>query len=159
MAMITLGLSLNSRLFGLAVISGSELLDFHIQLRKESWSPHKKGLILASLQQWCNHYGITNIVLLCEQQTSHQTNDLVGSIKRFCNEQNIPLHSYSSHAFYSLYEGTRTKKQVMRKLVDTYPELIHQYRKEMNNKNKYYIKLFEAVGVATVHMRKMRKRK
>ncbi len=44
----------------------------------------------------------------------------------------------------------------MRVLAGLYPELSFQYRKEMGNKNKYYVKLFEAVGVATIHSQRLK---
>ena len=39
----------------------------------------------------------------------------------------------------------------MKTLVQQFPELYYCYQKELRNKNKYYIKLFEAVAVAALH--------
>src|ERR1019366_978172 len=152
---VILGLSVNTRMLGLAVISGNRLVDYHIQLRKEAWTPRKGELILASLQPWFERYSIKNVALSIpyEKQTSSQTKELLASLKRYFSEKKIHLSSYPSKTLYSICQEaeTKTKKEMMRKLTEAYPELLLAYTREMRNKNKYYVKLFEAVGVAMIH--------
>ncbi len=45
----------------------------------------------------------------------------------------------------------------MKQMVFFYPELVPYYEKEARNKNKYYYKMFEAIGVATLYSRKIGK--
>lgn len=157
-----LGLSINTRVLGLAVISGPLLLDYHIQLRKGPWTPRKRELILTSLQPWCSSYSIKNIALSIpyEKQLSTQTKELLESLTRYFSQKKIIIYPYPSQTLHSLCEGadTKSKKEIMRKLAERYPELLYLYRKEMANKNKYYVKLFEAVGVATLHFRKLNRK-
>jgi RNase H-fold protein (predicted Holliday junction resolvase) len=155
-----LGLSFNTRMLGLAVIVGTQLVDYHIQLRKESWTSQKREVICASLQPWCERYSIKNIAMSIpyEKQTSKQTQELCEAFKSSLKENNIKLHRYPVKALYSICtEAKKTKKEVMRSLALRYPELGYPYQKEMRNKNKYYVKLFEAVGVATMHLQILRK--
>lgn len=155
---IILGLSVNTRMLGLAVISGNRLIDYHIQLRKEAWSPRKRELILTSLQPWCESYTITNVVLSIpyEKQTSSQTKELLESLNGYFSEKKIHLYTYPAKALYVLCKEAKTKKEIMRTLALEYPELSFHYRKEVSNKNKYYVKLFEAVGVATIHSQRLK---
>ena len=150
---VILGLSVNTRMLGLAVISGNRLVDYHIQLRKEPWTLRKRELILASLQPWCHYYSIKSVALSIayEKQTSSQTNELLESLKSYFSEKKILLSSYSPKTLYAFYKEAKAKKEIMRMIAEQYPELSFHYRKEMSNKNKYYVKLFEAVGVATIH--------
>jgi hypothetical protein len=145
-------------MLGLAVISGSNLVDYQIQLRKEAWTPHKKELILASLHTWFERYSITNVALSIpyEKQSSSQTKELLESFKSHFSEKKIPVTSYPAKVLSTLCQEAKTKKEVMRVLAGLYPELSFQYMKEMGNKNKYYVKLFEAVGVATIHSERFR---
>ena len=158
--MAVLGLSVNTRMLGLAIIAGNLLIDYHIQLRKEPWTLQKRELILTSLQPWCASYNINSIALSIahEKQTSTQTKELLESIKSFFRERKINLCTYPPKALHSFYPEvkTKTKKEMMREVALKYPELSHLYRKEMSNENKYYIKLFEAVAVATIHERNMK---
>jgi hypothetical protein len=153
---VILGLSINTRMRGLAVVSGTRLVECHIQLRKEPWTPAKRELILASLQPWCERYNIKNIALSIpyEKQTSSETKELLESLKRHFSEKKIRLSTYPPKALYTLCKEATTKKEVMKTLALRYPELSFYYRKEMGNKNKYYVKLFEAVAVATLHQQK-----
>jgi hypothetical protein len=153
-----LGLSVNTRMLGLAVISGNRLVDYHIQLRKEAWTPRKRELILTSLQPWCESYSITNVALSIpyEKQISSQTKELLESLKSHFSEKKILLSSYPPKALYAFCKEAKAKKEVMRILAGLYPELLFHYRKEVSNKNKYYVKLFEAVGVATIHSQRMK---
>jgi hypothetical protein len=148
-------------MLGLAVIKGNLLVDYHIKLRKEPWTPRKRELILTSLQPWCESYTITNVALSIpyEKQTSTQTKDLLESLKRYFVEQKINLSAYPAKTLYTFCKEAKTKKEVMRALALLYPELSFHYQKEMANKNKYYVKLFEAVGVATIHSQKMKRKK
>lgn len=158
--MVILGLSLNTRMLGLAVISGNHLVDYHIQLRKEAWTPHKRELILASLQPWCERYSINNVALSIpyEKQTSSQTKELLESLKRHFSEKKIHLSSYPPKTLSTFCQEAKTKKEVMKTLAGLYPELSFQCRKEIENKNKYYVKLFEAVGVATIHSQRLERK-
>ena len=155
---VILGLSVNTRMLGLAVISGNRLVDYHIQLRKEAWTPHKGELIRASLDPWCERYIISNVALSIpyEKQTSSQTKELLESLKSHFSEKKIHLTSYPAKVLSTLCQEAKTKKEIMRVLAGLYPELSFQYRKEMGNKNKYYVKLFEAVGVATIHSQRLK---
>jgi hypothetical protein len=158
---VILGLSFNTRMLGLAVITENDLVDYHIELRKESWTPHKRELILTSLQPWFERYSIKNIALSIpyEKQTSQQTKQLIESLTRHCKEKNIRLATYNPKALRSFHREAQTKKEIMKMLAMKYPDLLFHYHKEMSNKNKYYVKLFEAAAVATIHWQKVIGRK
>jgi hypothetical protein len=161
--MVVLGLSVSTRMLGLAVISGGIILDYHIKLRKEPWNASKQEMILASLAPWCSSFPITNVALSIPyaHKTSSQNKTLLESIKRYFTERKIPLCSYPPQALQELCTEASgvSKKEVMKTLAELYPELGHYYRKEVENINKYYVKLFEAVGVATIHIRKMKEKR
>lgn len=162
-ATVVLGLSVNARMLGLAVIFRNRLIDYHVQLRKDAWSPRKRELILTSLQPWCDCYSIKNVALSIqyENQTSKQSKELLESLKNYFSEKNITVCLYTPQTLYSFYEETETKnkKEMMRRLASLYPELSVYFKKEMNNKNKYYVKLFEAVEVGRIHYQVMRGKK
>ena len=155
-----LGLSVNTRMLGLAVISGHRLLDYEIKLRKDPWTLRKRETILTSLQPWCKHYNIKCVALSIpyEKQTSSQTKELMESIKSYFSKKKIGLCPYPAKTFQTFCQEAKvkTKKEMMRRLALQYPELSHCYRKEVSNKNKYYVKLFEAVAVATIHAQRLK---
>lgn len=90
----------------------------------------------------------------------HQTEaykELISSIQTYFEAKNIPVYTEPPEALYTFCstEQKKTKKALMRSLCLLYPQLSFCYQKEMRNKNKYYVKLFEAVGVGTIHSQRL----
>lgn len=151
----TVGISTNTRLVGVAIIINGELEVYKVQLHKSSWSFSKVTEIITSLEACVRQYSIKQVILSIPPAHC-QTKEflyLMKRIKQFFNQQTIPVISEPSsalHVFIKEHKRT-TKKKLMRALVEKFPELHVEYEKEMRNKNKYYIKLFEAVGMAALH--------
>jgi hypothetical protein len=152
--MATLGISTNTRLLGLAIINQGKLEDFSIHLHKSAWSAWKANKIVTSLEPCVRQYCITNVVL-SSPHAHHQTKAfkvLIAHIQEYFKKKNIPCHSKAVSEMHSLYppQQKKTKKALMSALCDRYPQLTYCHIRELRNKNKYYIKVFEAVAVATL---------
>lgn len=119
------------------------------------WSPQKRDSILSGLASCITHYTITDIVLSIPD-LHHQTADfkeMCSAIETFAMVHGITVVSYTAKEIYQYFGSRlkRTRDRLMQRLVLFYPELQRYYEKELENKNKYYIKLFEAVAVAAYH--------
>jgi hypothetical protein len=152
---VTLGISTNTRLLGLAIISKGALVDYSIHLHKSSWSPSKVTAIITSLEPCVRQYCIKNVVLSIPH-AYHQTNQfklLISCIQTYFEAKNIKVFTKETEAIYTLCPPgqKKTKKVLMASLTEDFPQLSYCYHKEIRNKNKYYIKIFEAVAVATLH--------
>ncbi len=153
--MAVLGISTNTRLLGLAIINRNGLAEYSIRLYKSSWSPSKANLMITSLEPCVRRYSIKKVVLSIPP-VHHQTkefNNLISCFKAYFAELHIPVYTETGVALnrLCLEHGKKTKKAIMKSLVERFPELRLCYQKELRNKNKYYVKLFEAVGVAVLH--------
>lgn len=153
--MATLGISTNTRLLGLAIINQGTLEDYSIHLHKSAWSAWKAKEIVTSMEPCVRQYCINRVVLSIPY-AHHQTKEfklLVIRIKEFFEAKKIPFYEKAAEAIHSLYprEQRKTKKGLMQALTLQYPQLTLCYHKEMCNKKRYYIKVFEAVAVATLH--------
>lgn len=153
--MVTLGISTNTRLLGLAIIKQGALVDYSIHLHKSSWSPSKVTEIITSLEPCVRQYCIKRVCLSIPHEY-HQTKEfkaLIARIREYFEKQNIPVYAQKSEAIYDLCpQGQKkTKKHLMQALSLRYPQLTFCQQKELRNKNKYYYKLFEAVAVAALH--------
>lgn len=156
METVILGISCNTRMLGLAVFKSNHLMDYSVKLHKERFSPKKIELFLSSLQSSRLTYTVSHIVLsmpLPHYQTD-EFKALVEAIEGFAERNNLPLIRYSVadlyHAFGNRVKATRYS--LMKRLEMFYPELEDIFLKEQRNKNKYYIKLFEAVAVGSYHI-------
>jgi hypothetical protein len=153
--MATLGISTNTRLLATAIIHSGRLLDYSIHLHKQPWSPSKANLIINSLEPCVRRYCIKSVVLSIPHEY-YQTKALQYLFSRICRhfkKKGITVINQEVKAFYSICppEQKKTKKALMETIVKLFPELNYCYYKELRNKSKYYIKLFEAVAAAAVH--------
>lgn len=153
---MTLGISTNTRLLGLAIINQQcGLEDYSIHLHKSPWSPTKAtDMITTSLEPCVRQYCIKSVVMSIPH-VYHQTEaftHLISCIRAYFEAKGIPFFEKTPEACYSLCppEQKKTKKVLMQALSLQYPQLSLCYHKEMRNKNRYYIKVFEAVAVATI---------
>jgi len=150
-----MGISTNTRLLGLAIIVNGELEVYKVQLHKSSWSLSKANQIITSLEACVRLYSIKQVILSIPPAHC-QTKEFLYLIERFTQfftQQNIQVicePSSALHVFIKEHKR-KTKKKLMRALAEKFKELHVEYEKEMRNKNKYYIKLFEAVGMAALH--------
>lgn len=148
--MTILGVSLGSRTTGVAIIKDSELLVARsVTLRNKATKTHT-----AMLSSYITQYQIATAVIKMPPPT-HITRRLK-EVLRQC----LALFQY--HGCMVEYNDTRfikerlpelaNKKAVMRFASTTYPALIPLHQKELANKQKYHLKMFEAVVVA--HLKK-----
>ena len=151
--MITIGVSLNSRIVALAIIRKNILLDYKVRLYKKQWSTSKVNDMIALFRSCSKEYSIKKITVTIPH--SHHTNKriqtLIKTIRNFCHQKQISFLPCYQVAFDKFLQKERArKKALMLKMVKHYPELAPIYKKEIRNKNKYYYKLFEAVAAATI---------
>jgi hypothetical protein len=151
---MVLGISTNTRLVSIALISQNSLIEHSITLHKSSWSPVKRDLIIASLEPCVRQYCIKR-VFLSIPHVHHQTpayKELSKAITHFFQSRQVPVYTKTPKAFAAFCPERKKKrtKEMMKSLVQRFPELEPYYRKELRNKKRYYFKLFEAVAMAVL---------
>jgi hypothetical protein len=151
-----LGIALNSRTLGLALLKDEALIDYKVKLFKERWSPEKLTRFLSCIESHVKDHAVKEVALLHPTKHHHtsECRELIEQIKRFCRNNKLPVCSYKVHQLHTLCENARAKKKaLMQALSLLYPELSLAQRKELRNRKRYYFKLFEAVGAALLHTR------
>ena len=158
-AQTILGLSFNTRNQGLAVVKLDQLVDYSTKFHKEIWTPQKREMILTSLGSCAEGYNIQKITLSIPHPR-HQTKEfteLMTAIIALAQMRHIEVITYTPKDLLLFIPGSKKKnsKTFMKQMVLLFPELVPYYERELRNKNKYYFKMFEAVGVATLYLRKI----
>lgn len=154
-----LGLSFNTRNLGLAVVKLNQLVDYSSKLHKAKWDSQKREMILTSLAACIDAYNIQKIALSIPYAI-HQTEafrELNNAIIALAKMRNIKVVTYIPKDFFLFIPnaGKKTQAEMIKRLVALYPELRLTYEKEIRNKTKYYYKMFEAIGAATLCARKI----
>jgi hypothetical protein len=152
---ITLGLSFSTRMLGMSIFKENMLMDYFLKLHKAKWSIEKQEFILASLASCLAHYAVTDVVILMPEKhcLTDDFNKLFAAIQSFFEEYGLSTVLYDVKEVYLRFGSPvkRTRNSLMKRMAIFYPELDKYYAKELTNKNKYYVKLFEAVAVAGHH--------
>lgn len=151
-----LGISCSTRMLGLAVFYSNLLIDYRIILNKNNWSQHKKNQFIAIVQHFCTSHSITDIALAipADGYLTDECAELLDGIQRFANKNSITVTDYTLVDVYKTF-GNRTRPTratLIRRMAMFYEELEQYELKELQNKHKYYIKLFEAVACASIHV-------
>ncbi len=83
--------------------------------------------------------------------------ELLEAINSLAQSRNIEVITYTPKDLFQFIPDSKNKTQkvFMNQLVLLYPELLPYYEKESSNRTKYYYKMFEAIGVATIYLRKI----
>jgi hypothetical protein len=150
-----LGVSMNTRKIGLAVIAGTSLIHYSSKLFKERWSETKVQNIIASLLSCCTDFNIQSIALSSTYEYN-QTKEMVElntSVLNALRATNKPITTYPLQEVLECFHITKKKKrqplkEAMRIL---YPELEKIDASDRNPKSKYYDKMYEAIGVGLLH--------
>lgn len=148
---MVLGISLGTRTLGVAVLQGKELVEWRTLIFKGKWSEQKCTAIVNRLRKIIQSNKITRIALKLPPSTHHSSGMkmLLESIAAHTRAYSIGLYTFTIADIKNHHGSTITNKEALQQQVfSMYPELASEYHKERGNRNKYYSKLFEAIGAA-----------
>lgn len=151
-----LGVSFSTRMLGLAVVQSDTLIDYSVKLFKESWSPVKMDHILSSLTSAIDNYNITDMVLSIppihyREEPFHELWVEIACLGH-TKSLNVKMYRQGELQAFCGDDERMTRKSLMEAIIRWYPELQSFYKREVRNKNKYYHKMFEAIGAATLFL-------
>ncbi len=146
-----IGVSLGTRLAGIAVMKNRELIVYKVKVFKGVWSKQKQNDILKLLDKLYNHYDIKclAIKLVSPLHSSKAVDGLIkGAIER-ANKKGIKVMSLPLDEIRRLL--CLNKRQSLNEYAARkYIELRKEYEVEQNSFNKYYTKMFEAIVIAEI---------
>lgn len=150
--MITLGISIGTRLCGCAILNETELIHWKTHTFTGKWSPSKASLIYKAYEDYIISYNIVTVAIKIPHPKTHSVG-ITELLKKF-----IDLFKY--HGCLVQYHTTEDIKKAVpeiknsKSLVDEvtkkYPMLIYEKISEQGNKRPYHLKMFEAVLVAHI---------
>lgn len=146
-----LGISMGTRLVGVAIMRDGELIDYRVKVFKRRWSRNKEKEIFAFIEKLSEHYSATPVALKLPNPftASKQLKRLTIKLGQFLQTKTITIHQYSI-ATVKLGLGIKAsnKDEFMGQIAERYLHLRREYLKEINNRHSYYERMFEAIAVA-----------
>lgn len=136
-----LGISLGTRIVGVAVLCDNELLEWRIHTFKGVWSEKKSDEILKTVFDIISMHNIKKVALkrMCPLRAQYALLNLEHSFKECCKKQRIKSSQYTITQIRAFQETSSMKLE---------EELKYEYSRQQQLNTPYYAKLFEAVSLA-----------
>ncbi len=147
-----LGISVGTRSIGIAVIAEGDLVDWYIKTFRGVWSDQKKLQILDTIEQMLERYDINSFAIKVPDKMNQfpVLTELHSEITQLAEAKSVTTLSFTIKSLKALCGTDVNNKEALRtRVFDLFPELKIEYQKEMENRNLYYTKLFEATLAAT----------
>ena len=149
-----LGISPGTRSIGLGVYRDRTLVEWRVKTFKGSWTQAKLKNILYELKNYITEQEITMIAIKKPDALRSSTGlqQIVSEITILAKRNNIKVIQYSLQELklYFSKEKKFTKAQMIQQVALAHAELHHEYNKEQRNRNRYYVKMFEAIIAAQI---------
>ena len=148
-----LGISLGTRLMGIAVKYDGELTDFRVRTFYGAWNSEKQKEMIESILETINKYDIQKIVVKTPKpfHCSQSINDLTNEILRLAQKFGIRVIvcTISMLVRNNKEHAVHNKQSLIQSIIRKYPlhrQLVDLYDKERKKHAPYYVKLFEAIA-------------
>ena len=149
-----IGINPGTRYLGIAVLDGSELLDWRIKALEGKWSEEKIKKVTEILSELFDKYEPNALAIkkLHPSRRSENLLRLANKIKEFVRRRRIRVYQYSIKEIENCFiENEKlNKRNLIEAMVKLYPMLHNELRKEQSHKNLYYFRVFEAVALASL---------
>ena len=149
-----IGINPGTRYLGIAIFQDSELRDWGVKNFRGKWSKEKKEKIINTILSLIKQYEPSILALkkLHPSRSSQNLRYMVAKIKEFSKRKGLKVYQYSIKDLENFFlpEEKTNKKKLTKILTSEYPDLFHDLNREKNNKNPYYIRMFEAVALASI---------
>ena len=144
-----IGVSLGTRIAGIAVMKNRELITYKVKVFKGPWSKQKQNEILLLFDKLYDHYDVKclAIKLVSPLHSSKAVDGLIKHAIERANKKGIKVMSVSLDEIRRLL-GLKKRQSLNEYVAGKYIELRREYEVEQNSFNKYYTKMFEAIAVA-----------
>ena len=146
-----LGISLGTRLIGIAVIRDDRLLHWQVRKFKGQWSPKRSEKILTFIAQFIRQHEIQAVAVKVPTKgyLSHGLIDLSAELGMYASIANLDMRSFRIHDLKKFFaKKSLNRKEMMHSICERFPFLETTYQKELSNRKAYHVKMFEAILAA-----------
>jgi len=140
-----------SKYIGVALFIESELRMWKVYSLSYADMKKKLAKIYDVIKKAKEDHQITTVIIkkLHRSRSSNNLDIIIKKIREIIQKLKLKLYEYTiqSVKFVLLPRQKGNKYQLMEEIVSLYPHLSVLQKKELKNKNKYYIRMFEAVAL------------
>lgn len=148
-----IGINPGTRYLGIAVFQGPELMDWRIKILNGKGSKEKMKRAIGIISDFIERYEPNHMAIkkLHPSRRSENLAQLAARIKEFSIRKGLKVYQYSIKDVEKFFidEDKLNKKNLAKAIVSENSALFHELKKEKSHKNPYYIRMFEAVALAS----------
>lgn len=145
---------------GIAILKGSDLLDWGVKVVSGKWSERKLEKIRTMASRLIEEHEPDALAMkkLHPSRSSQNLARLSKEIEELAGENHLRIRRYSLREMGEFYApGQRiSKKRIAGYACSTYPVLLRVLHNEHSHNNPYHIKMFEAVALGVMAAAKTR---
>jgi len=156
-----LGINPGTRYLGIAYFDGDDLLDWGIKVINGRWTRRKRAKVADLISRLIEYYR-PNVIVIKKLHPSRSSKNLFclsEEIVHQARKKRLRLRRYSVEDLKSnFYPHEKANRRKLAKyLALSYPVLFYELNKEKNSNNLYHLRMFEAVALAVLCLRKLNK--
>ena len=149
-----LGINPGAKYIGTAVFHNADLRDWRMKAISAKWSDGKMKMIQEIIVELVIKHqpGVVALKSLHPSRKSPELGQLTEWIKLFSEKRGIQVYQYSIRDLKEFYSPTEriNKRELAERVGIEYPALFHELNRERSHKNKYFIRMFEAVALGAI---------
>lgn len=141
-----LGLSVGTKLMGLAYVRNGILEDWQVKTFDGKWNRNKQKAIVRVVDRHIERYGIKKVILKVPGscRSSPAVHALTQALICLCERKSIPVSTCTINRLKDMCE-VNNKTELMQATLVHFPELTYLLAKTRETQKIYYVKIFEAV--------------
>jgi len=154
-------INLGTRYVGLAAFQNHDLRDWRVSSFNGKWNRAKERKIVSMLTDYLDQWSPSIVVLkeIDASRSSPALNHLVDSATALLKERDIRHKTFSIRSLKNiLSDGGKSKKALAEEMAQQFPVLGHELRRERENHNSYYQRMFEAVALGSICLGRLEKK-
>jgi hypothetical protein len=147
-----LGISLGSKRSGIAVISYGTLIHWHIHSFFGTWSEKKRDCILDRYESYIKKYQAKRVFIKVPPETHHSPAliDLLKLLLKRCQYHGCMVAYKTKADIKADIPEVENAHALMQYVANRFPVLSAELEQELQHRQPYHIKMFEAVLVAHI---------
>jgi hypothetical protein len=148
--MVILGISIGTRVTGIAIVNNTKLIAWQSHTFPAEWSKAKMDRIINRYEKYLRSHKVTMVIIKIPRLSHHNA-----SIRNLLDKLRVLITFHGCMMDYTTLNEIKTKLPQLQDSYDIqdytlnlYPVLLPEHARERVNKTPYHHKMFEAVLIA-----------
>ena len=148
--MVVLGISIGTRVTGIAIINNTELIAWQSHSFPAQWSPAKMEHIITRYEKYIKTHKVTMVVIKIPRLSHHNTaiKSLLSKLRSLLTFHGCMMDYTTLNELKTTLPQIQNASDIQDYTLNQYPVLLPEYSRERVNKRPYHHKMFEAVLIA-----------